>query len=418
MKANAALHPASAHVHVLSLGYDKGLLHDAAGKPASDGANRRMFFAERIGSYTMISLSPVDDSFQEKRERNIHVIPAQSRSTPLAMWRMYREGAKLCRGGRINVIQTQEPSTTGLVGQLLKFRFGIPVCVCVYGPNPWDEHWCRASWYNRLVTPLARYVLKHADRIIADGTITIERLAQAGIARERLTRKVNVPSNIGDFGHSDFAELRQQLLGNRFAHVLLHVSNLSIQKNIPCLLNAFQQIVHQRPETRLVVIGRGRRQPEYRSLADRLGLQDHILWQGSVPHNEIPAWFQAADVCLVTSRFEGFPRVFVESAAAGTPLVTTLVSGCNDGVIDGQNGFIVAQDDPAGLVARTIELLDDPGLRREMGERGRHLVQELAEKQELYNLLQVRVWAEILSQPPADVEEASTSCGKIDDAQA
>lgn len=384
-------------VNVLSLGYDTTLLHSEERKGQSDGANRRMFFADQIGSYTMISLSKQSDWFVEKRKGNIHVIPAKSRYTWWAMWKMLRSSAKLCREGRINVIQAQEPTTTGLIGFYLKVRYGIPICVSVFGPNPWDRFWRAASWYNRLIAPVARMILKRADHIIADGTITVERLKEAGIPESRITRTVMVPSNINEFFDVDGQELRSELLGSQFGSLALTVSNMSLQKNIPFLLNAFRRMVDVFPDTRLMIIGQGRRQAQYKKLAEKLGLTKSVLWAGSIPHSEISKFFAAADICLMSSRFEGFPRVFVESAASGTPIVTTFVSGCNDGVVDGVNGFVVEQDDENRFISRALDLIENEPLRKKMGAAGRGLIKKLAEKQEFNDLLRVEVWTDLLA---------------------
>lgn len=383
-------------VKVVSLGYEKQLLQESKNQAASDGANRRMVFASRIKTYTMVSLCR-PPGFEEKTQGNIHVIPAVAKFTPLGMWRMYKTTASLCKQNKINVIQTQEPSTTGLIGFWLKKKFKLPICICVYGPNPWDEHWRKSSLYNRIISPLAKRALQQADRIIADGTLTIESLKRAGIPEERLTRKVNVPSNITSFAKTDGQPLRSELLGNNGKQLLLHVGNMTLQKNVPFLLKAFLGISKQFPDALLVVVGKGKRAKKYHQMATKLGLDSKVIWAGAVPHQEIPTYFRACDVCLMTSRFEGFPRVFVEAASSGRPVVTTLVSGCNDGVVDNQNGFIVAQGDMDSYVQRVCQLLSDPEKCQTMGQTGQSMMQELAAKRESYNHLQVDVWSQILA---------------------
>lgn len=67
-------------------------------------------------------------------------------------------------------------------------------------------------------------------------------------------------------------------------------------------------------------------------------------------YEEIPAFYHALDVCLVTSRQEGGPKAVLESMASGVPLVTTRVGQAMDLVRDGENGFMVAVEDVEGLV--------------------------------------------------------------------
>lgn len=384
----------SNQVHVLTLGYATEL-HQQSGEAASDGVQRREAFAERLGSYTHLTLTLARDGYAERQYRNIHAIPTNGRNLPHALWRMYRIGSRLCAEGKVNVIQTQEANTTGLVGYLLKLHFGLPLSICVYGPNPWDEHWVNSSRYNRFATPLACHVLRRCDRIIADGSLTLERLRKVGIPEERLVWKVNVPSNIDDFANADGRDLRRRLLEDSFEHLLLFIGSMSIQKNIPFVLRAFKCIADRMPTSRLVMIGKGRRRQDYMALVEQLGLGNRVHWIEAVPHADIPAYFRASDLVLLGSRFEGFPRVFVEAAAAGRPVVTTEVSGCGDGVIDGVNGYVVAQGDVGAFGGRVTELLNDPDKAAEMGQKGQQLIRELADKRDTFNQLQVEVWDSI-----------------------
>jgi glycosyltransferase involved in cell wall biosynthesis len=381
-------------VHVLSLGYAKELFRKG-NNAASDGVQRREFFAERVGSYTHLTLTLEREGFSECRYGNIRVIPANGRNAHHALWRMYVLGRQVCAEGQVNVIQTQEANTTGVVGYLLKRQYKLPISICVFGPNPWDQHWIGSSRYNRLTTPLARYILRRSDRIIADGSLTLERLRKAGIAEDRLIWKVNVPSNIDEFTRVDGSALRHGILEDRFEQLLLFVGSMSIQKNIPFILQAFKSITERMPKTRLVMIGKGRRRQEYIRFAKQLGLQDRMLWIESVPHTDIPAYFNACDILLLGSRFEGFPRVFVEASAAGRPVVTTEVSGCNDGVIHGENGYVVAQGDVQEFASRVVELLENHDKAVAMGQKGQTLIKDLAGKRDVFNQLQVDVWESI-----------------------
>ena len=387
----------SNQVHVLTLGYATALF-EGGESAASDGVRRREAFAERIGSYTHLTLTLARDGYAERQTRNIRAIPTNGRNLPHALWRMYRIGRQLCAEGKVNVIQTQEACTTGLIGYLLKLHSGLPLSICVFGPNPWDEHWIGSSRYNKLTAPLARHILRRCNRIIADGSLTLERLRKVGIPEERLVWKVNVPSNIDDFAKADGRELRRSLLEDRFEHILLFVGSMSVQKNIPFVLRAFSRISDRMPTSRLVMIGKGRRRQDYMALAEQLGLQERIHWIEAVPHADIPAYFRASDLVMLGSRFEGFPRVFVEAASAGRPVVTTEVSGCGDGVIDGVSGYVVPQGDVEMFAGRVEELLNDPDRAAELGQKGQQLIRKLAAKRDAFNKLQVEVWDSIRSE--------------------
>lgn len=102
---------------------------------------------------------------------------------------------------------------------------------------------------------------------------------------------------------------------------------------------------------------------------------------------------QAAVVCLPSFR-EGLPKVLLEAASCGRPIVTYDAPGCREVVVDGKNGFLVPLKDSQALVVAVEKLLCDPELRRQMGIAGREKV--LKEfSQEKIAAETMRVWAEV-----------------------
>ena len=91
--------------------------------------------------------------------------------------------------------------------------------------------------------------------------------------------------------------------------------------------------------------------------------------------NDVPAILAISDVVVLPSHYrEGVPRVLLEAAALGKPIVTTNMPGCRDVVRHGDNGLLVPIRDSAALAAAVQRLLGAPDMRRNMGERGAALV--------------------------------------------
>lgn len=85
---------------------------------------------------------------------------------------------------------------------------------------------------------------------------------------------------------------------------------------------------------------------------------------------------QSSIMCLPTFYGEGIPKVLIEAAACGRPIVTTDWPGCREIVHHEENGFLIPPKDPATLASALERLIGDVSLRRRMGEQGRQMVLE------------------------------------------
>jgi glycosyltransferase involved in cell wall biosynthesis len=89
------------------------------------------------------------------------------------------------------------------------------------------------------------------------------------------------------------------------------------------------------------------------------------------PRDDIPALLRAADIFVLSSRWEGLPLAVVEAMMAGLPVVATAVGGIPETVLHGETGLLVPPGDAHALASALHRLLQDADLRRRMGEAGR-----------------------------------------------
>ena len=126
-----------------------------------------------------------------------------------------------------------------------------------------------------------------------------------------------------------------------------------------------------------------------------------MLWTGSVSHADLPAVLAACDLFVLPSAYEGFPRVLMESASAGLPIVTTEVSGSDDAVVEGETGFVVPIGDAAAFADRVERVCADPERARRMGAAGRERMAALLARY-ADPRLQVDIWRRARGAPPAE----------------
>ena len=135
------------------------------------------------------------------------------------------------------------------------------------------------------------------------------------------------------------------------------------------------EVARRVPSARLLVVGDGEDGPALMAYAESNGLKDRVLWTGRVPRREAIACFGAADVVVVPSLWEGFGLSAVEAMAFAKPVVASDVDGLREVIEDGVTGRLVPCGEVAMMTEALVAFLEDPGLRKAAGYRGRERVE-------------------------------------------
>ncbi len=128
-------------------------------------------------------------------------------------------------------------------------------------------------------------------------------------------------------------------------------------------------------ETRFLIVGgdenSGPEVARLQGVAARLGVGDRVTFAGAVSQDELPAYYSAADVCVLPSYYESFGLAALEALACGTPVVASRVGGPMSFIVDGVNGFLVPERSPRAY-ARCLDAVMSPACpRSEMAEASR-----------------------------------------------
>jgi glycosyltransferase involved in cell wall biosynthesis len=175
----------------------------------------------------------------------------------------------------------------------------------------------------------------------------------------------------------DFAR-RQFGLGGEL--VCAFVGNLHPFKGVPALLSAAGHLGVE-SSWRFLFAGpeeprnrRGGTIERYLAQARRLGVESRVRFLGTLSPESLVQLYKAADVVALPTARDMFPKILVEAALAGLPLITTDACGAAGAVVrDGENGFVLPVGD-SHAIAAALGRLADPELRRTMGARSRELV--------------------------------------------
>lgn len=190
-------------------------------------------------------------------------------------------------------------------------------------------------------------------------------------------RVVQVPGVGVDFSRFDKVppdtrqRLRKELSIPEDAVVLIYAAEFSVRKSQNVVIRAIAQL----PEhIMLVLAGEGALREECRELAQKLGLEDRVLFPGQV--RDIPAWYAMADAAVSASRSEGLPFNIMEAMYAGLPVVASEVKGHSDLIEDGVTGLLYPYGDAEACAEQVMRLVGSEQLRRELGRNARENVEQ------------------------------------------
>jgi len=150
---------------------------------------------------------------------------------------------------------------------------------------------------------------------------------------------------------------------------LLAVGRLHPDKGFDLLIQAYSRIAGQHPDWDLVILGEGDERPRLQAQIDAAGLQTRVAMPGRV--GNVGDWYRAADLYVLSSRFEGLSNTLLESLASGLAAVCfDCDTGPREVVRDGVDGVLVRPNgDVPALAAALSALMDDAAARQALSER-------------------------------------------------
>ena len=309
--------------------------------------------------------------------------------------REMREARGPSGAGAPPLIVHTHSSKAGILGRAAARIAGVPVVIhTVHG---FGFHPRQRPGVRRVYIALERLAARWTNHVIAVAQADLDEGVALGIfARERASL-IRSGIEIARYtGAGIDRETTVRALGFDPARPLVGmVACLKPQKNPVDFVRAAALVAGSVPDAQFLLAGDGVLRPAVEEEVRRSGLGGRFRLLGW--RRDVDAIIPALDVLVLTSLWEGLPRVFPQAMAAGRPIVAYRVDSAPEAVTEGVTGNLVAPGDYAGVAARIATLLADSALARRMGAAGRERVADfdadlmVRKQEELYS----RLWREI-----------------------
>jgi glycosyltransferase involved in cell wall biosynthesis len=260
-----------------------------------------------------------------------------------------------------------------------------------HAPSVHEQYWQSPArrwyrrWPKRMLGVVARWMLRQAPspRQLQFRHV----LAVSHAIRQELIEKTHIPpENIHVIynGIDPAPFLRHSRLNrpirNDQSLKVLYAGGLAQHKGVHTVIEAVARLHGQRddPEVTLTIVGSGH--PDYEGYLHRLvekeGIGPYVTFRPRVPREEVARILGEHDIFVLPSLYEPLARMLQEAMATGLAVVGTDAWGTREVLVEGVNGLTFQPGDAEELAQQLARLVDDPDLRRRLGEAARQTVLE------------------------------------------
>ena len=266
-----------------------------------------------------------------------------------------------------------------MAGFLCKKILRIPYIVWVYGSET-----IRFGG-SEFLSSLMRKVLASAELVVVNSSFTENEYLRFGVDKIKIL-KITPGVNTELYkpaGKPNYLIDKYNLYGKT---VLLTVGRLDERKGHDTVIEALCQLKKECPTIVYLIVGKGREEQRLRTIVDRKGLRDNVIFAGYVTDEELPDYYNLCDIFILPNRetessalkgdYEGFGTVFLEANACCKPVIGGLSGGVRDAIDEGVTGFLVDPRSVEGIAVVVKNLVLDTDAGKRIGNAGRLRVEQ------------------------------------------
>ncbi|AMA72036.1 hypothetical protein ACH33_03710 [Aneurinibacillus sp. XH2] len=225
-----------------------------------------------------------------------------------------------------------------------------------------------------LASRMELWTRKWNDHYIAISNSIKQSLESDGVKPEEITL-IHHGIPIEEFAiEEDVATIRRELGIPENAFVIGTVSRLVAVKGLNDLMQAFILLAKDYPHIHWLVIGDGPEKTVLQNMAREANVSERVHFAGF--RKDVPRCLQAMDTFISPSYSEGLGLSLLEAMAAKKPVISTMVGGISDFLVDYLNGLVISTKNPEEIRQNVVILMEDEGLRTKLAEAGYKTVKE------------------------------------------
>jgi glycosyltransferase involved in cell wall biosynthesis len=344
-------------------------------KPYQSGVTISLFlfkkYLEKLG-HDVFVFAPCYPHFIEE-EKN--VFRTLSIATPYVGFRLALPGYfrifNKTREIQPDIIHLYSPFQMGLTGRYIAGKLKIPIVYTFHTLFTEYLHFfpvIPVFLARTLIIKYLNWFIKNCERIIVPTLTAGNEFVGYGNTEKKLEiipTGVDFESFCAKTGNID---LNIDLTGKK---VLICAGRLSKEKNLPFLIKTFKLVLEKSKNAVLIFAGQGPWKKKLERIVKELKISDKVIFTGELRHREVFYLLEKAHLFICASKTETQGLAVLEAAVMGVPIIAVRAGGIKDVVVDGENGFLVEENESV-FAQKIINLLNNEKERLELSEKARN----------------------------------------------
>ena len=231
------------------------------------------------------------------------------------------EAVKVAKEVNLDIVHTQTEFSMGLIGKYVARHLGIPA---IHTYHTMYEDYLHYVLNGHLLRPVhvqqfTKSYLKNMDGVIAPSQRVAALLARYGV--EIPMRVIPTGVDLDAISGPDKADLREKLGIAPDAQVILTLGRVAAEKKIDRILRVMPDLLTEFPKLVFVIAGDGPDADVLKEQVERLTLEDHVIFAGNIPHNQVASYYKMADFFVSASDTETQGLTYIEALGSGRKCV-------------------------------------------------------------------------------------------------
>ncbi|MBL7087028.1 MAG: glycosyltransferase family 4 protein [Candidatus Cloacimonetes bacterium] len=312
--------------------------------------------------------------FEEAKKRNVEVVKFSNlvrEISPVKDLIHLFEMIFFLKKKKYHIIHTHS-SKAGIIHRIAAKIAKVPIIIhTVHGWSFNDE---LSSFSKKFYILLEKICSTFTDKIITVTDYDIKKGLTENIGKSKQYTTIHSSIEIERYKTPSKSKLKiiKELGINENNIIVGTVSRMSAQKAPIDFMKAAKIICQKYPNTQFLFVGDGELRNEVENYIIQNGLVGKVILSGL--RHDVPNMLHVMDIFILSSLWEGLPRVFSQAMAAKLPIVATKVNGAPEAIEEGENGFLVSPGKPQEMADKIEILLENDKLRKKMGEKGYRIV--------------------------------------------